>query len=828
MRAHSGAIYQIIFYSEDLNFIHIETTKSRSGADLLAALQRAVKFFSDRGASPSLIHQLKSDATTTNVKIVRMDNECSELTKAWLATTNITLELTPVAQHRTNKAERAIRTWKNHFLATLAGIDPECPLSLWENFIEQAELTLNLMRESPASPTMSAFESLCGKFDVNATPIAPLGMKVLVHDTPENRGTWQAHGKPGFYTGRALLHYRCHTVWMIASRATRISDCLSWHPVLLKMPGSSPLEELTAVIEDAKRVLTKLLTNPLSAHSSQPISDAAATLSEQLHAMRDLFRPPSAAPIEPPTAPQQRVLPPQFPPGIPLPCGRPPATLNVSWSDLNARPQSPIVIALPLPGAAIDTPAQTAHAPVQRVSNAQVPADINTTQPIPIIAPASISPLIIPFRPNQPISLPRKPRSQHSYFNLSPQEINAVAKPTFKRIGMQFTDDDDPDDIATGTVVSIVRHKQSRKLSYKYWDHNVLDQEPTVATSFDYIDVTYAISHCKWSKRRPVALIAAADDFLRKKGPSRSSIRKARKRNAYVPWYHKLHLRANSASMSTPQAYFDFHACTALDLNEDGTRLTSTSALKGPDKALWEKAHGEEIIRLIESQTGRFIFRHEMPSDRKAAYYNPQVKIKMKADGPQRRVRGTFGGDQVQYPGVTAAYTAHLETIRVLLNSIVSEHASILTADIKDFYLGTPLDRKEYMRINLKHIPLDVQQRYNIVDMVHNDHILMEISKGIYGLPQAGKLSQDRLVSHLATHGYIQCVNTPCLFVHASNGVAFTLVVDDFLIKTKIVVRQNTCLVPFVNCTSSPLIFRTDRNMSVSRSTTTRRNTILI
>jgi hypothetical protein len=61
----------------------------------------------------------------------------------------------------------------------------------------------------------------------------------------------------------------------------------------------------------------------------------------------------------------------------------------------------------------------------------------------------------------------------------------------------------------------------------------------------------------------------------------------------------------------------------------------------------------------------------------------------------------------------------------------------------------------------------------------------MEISNSIYGLPQAGKLSQDRLVKHLATHGYIQCINTPCLFVHSTNGVAFTLVVDDFLIKFK-------------------------------------------
>ena len=55
------------------------------------------------------------------------------------------------------------------------------------------------------------------------------------------------------------------------------------------------------------------------------------------------------------------------------------------------------------------------------------------------------------------------------------------------------------------------------------------------------------------------------------------------------------------------------------------------------------------------------------------------------------------------------------------------------------------------MRIPLKHIPLDVQDRYNIADMVHNGWILMEISKGIYGLPQAGKLAQDRLVAHLDT-----------------------------------------------------------------------------
>ena len=129
------------------------------------------------------------------------------------------------------------------------------------------------------------------------------------------------------------------------------------------------------------------------------------------------------------------------------------------------------------------------------------------------------------------------------------------------------------------------------------------------------------VEYCKWSKYRPslshIATAVAAEDTYRNRSPSRNSIKRAKQRNRYIPWYHKLHLRANSAIINSPQEYFDFHACTALDLNADGTRLTSASALKGPDKLLWEKAHGEEIVRLIESKTGRFIHRHEMPPDRK-------------------------------------------------------------------------------------------------------------------------------------------------------------------------------------------------------------------
>ena len=51
------------------------------------------------------------------------------------------------------------------------------------------------------------------------------------------------------------------------------------------------------------------------------------------------------------------------------------------------------------------------------------------------------------------------------------------------------------------------------------------------------------------------------------------------------------------------------------------------------------------------------------------------------------------------------------------------------------------------------------------------------------GLPQAGMLAQDRLFSHLAIYGYLQDTYVPCRFTHVSDGVTFTLVVNDFGVK---------------------------------------------
>ena len=80
---------------------------------------------------------------------------------------------------------------------------------------------------------------------------------------------------------------------MEESRATRISDCLAWFPVTVKMPGSSPIEELTAAVESVKRILNKLLSAEAGSNSRQPLQEAEATLAEQLSTIRQLFQPNS-------------------------------------------------------------------------------------------------------------------------------------------------------------------------------------------------------------------------------------------------------------------------------------------------------------------------------------------------------------------------------------------------------------------------------------------------------------------------------------------------------------------------------------------------------
>ena len=181
--------------------------------------------------------------------------------------------------------------------------------------------------------------------------------------------------------------------------------------------------------------------------------------------------------------------------------------------------------------------------------------------------------------------------------------------------------------------------------------------------------------------------------------------------------------------------------------------------------------------------TIHFIHPSVKPVDRQVTYCKIVPTLKPhKAE--KHRIRLTVDGNRIDSPGLVSTPTAEMQTVKLHLNSVISDvNASYLVTDIKFFYLNTPMNRFEYMRIPVKHLPDDIMEQYNLASLVVNGHVMVEIRKGMYGLPQAGLLAQQRLNAHLLKFGYNKCTHTPGLYTHHTRPTTFTFVVDDFGMK---------------------------------------------
>ena len=188
-------------------------------------------------------------------KIQVLDNECSQQLKEYMINNNIKYQLAAPGQHRTNAAERAIRTFKNHFIAGLCSTDEHFPLHLWDRLIEQAVITLNLLRGSRLNPQHSAWSQLNGPYDHNAWPLAPPGIHVLVHEKPDNRKSWGKHANDAWYIGPAINHYRCFRVYMRETQSERVTDTLTWFPKHVPLPTATSTEIIAAGLQDVVKEL---------------------------------------------------------------------------------------------------------------------------------------------------------------------------------------------------------------------------------------------------------------------------------------------------------------------------------------------------------------------------------------------------------------------------------------------------------------------------------------------------------------------------------------------------------------------------------------------
>jgi hypothetical protein len=153
---------------------------------------------------------------------------------------------------------------------------------------------------------------------------------------------------------------------------------------------------------------------------------------------------------------------------------------------------------------------------------------------------------------------------------------------------------------------------------------------------------------------------------------------------------------------------------------------------------LWTQGFGNECGRLFQgirdipgTDTCFFTALKNIPNNRNITYgkivcdYKPHKKEK-------EHVQLTVGGDRLDYSGDVATSTADITTFKILIKSTLStEKAPMMMMDIKNYYLGTPPPRFEYMKMLLSRFPEEIIQKYNLNDLAVDGWVNIETRKGM-------------------------------------------------------------------------------------------------
>jgi hypothetical protein len=242
----------------------------------------------------------------------------------------------------------------------------------------------------------------------------------------------------------------------------------------------------------------------------------------------------------------------------------------------------------------------------------------------------------------------------------------------------------------------------------------------------------------------------------------------------------------------TDDDFRTYHCLHGNAINPDTGQPAEFKELRrSSDGLLWIDANDQEVGRMFQglgpdspmpTGTGTlfFIKASAIPKHKIPTYINVVA-----ADRPEkeqtRRIRWTAGGDRIIYLGNKTCRTAGMTTAKLLFNSVVStRRGRFMTLDLKDFYLYSTLDEYEYVRIPVYLLSQKIIDLYQLEDKIVNGCVYAEVRKGMYGLPQAGRLANEQLREFLKPHGFVPCPVTPGLWKDLQSDLMFSLVVDDF------------------------------------------------
>jgi polyhydroxyalkanoate synthesis regulator phasin len=266
-----GHQYYFVAYAYDPNYIFAIPMRNVKDESILKAFDNVFQELKEKGFKPEF-----------NV----MDNQATRPIKEYLKKENAKWQFVEPHNHRINAAERAIQTFKNHFISGLCSTDRDWPLQLWDQLTPKALITLNLLRTSRIDPTKSAYHQMFGhKYDWNAHPLAPPGTKAVIYESPDTRTSWGNRGLDAWYCGPALDHYRNSIFFVPATKAYRTSGSFDLFPQHCILPTFTPEQHSTEVCSELFESVQKL-SKPAKQKLLRKISKALEIVSNDTQVQR--------------------------------------------------------------------------------------------------------------------------------------------------------------------------------------------------------------------------------------------------------------------------------------------------------------------------------------------------------------------------------------------------------------------------------------------------------------------------------------------------------------------------------------------------------------
>ena len=700
-----GNNYIFILYGYDSNAILSTPLPSRQASKITSAWTNCHNLLQRNGYAP-VLHIL--------------DNECSTSLKDAFKKNSVDFQRVPPHTHRRNAAERAIQTWKHHFISGLASCDPSFPLAEWDRLLPQCDITINHLRSSRRQPNLSAHACIFGTLDFNKTPMAVPGTKVLTFEAPSQRRTFAPHGREGYYIGPSPEHYRCYKTLLTDTNSIRDTLTLDWFPKTVPFPKVTNDTYLRQTADDLLSLLQP--TQPeRQAHELTYGSSVTNAYVQIAQLLRRATAPPAAPPTS--TTIASTPAPPPRVPTLPVPPPRVPTPTA-------PQPRVPTPIA---PQPRVPTP--TAMQP-------RVPTHVATPPLVPTQSATTNRPTAVVPQPTLPVRQPRVPTATHQP-NMQTQRQSFQP---LQQTGQQ--------------MFPYSFNKFPPQAFYPPMSHLA----PTPRKTYLPMRPIHP------SMRRPYYDNAArynqATQFLAQ---------------AAISTQYEHHIAALSTAPvagkqeSLPKLLKgpDKERWTRGNANEFGRLLPNGIGKDRPEK---DKIKGTGTIFPIR--------RHAIPPDRKITYANfvcnirPQKaethRVRMTAGGDKL----DYPGDPSS-PAV-AILDAKIHINSTI--SDAKHGARYLTLDIKNFYLGTPMTYFQYIRVKREIIPQEVMDEYNFT-IETDGHVYFEIRRGMYGLKEAGIIAFKQLVNKLRPYGYEPMKHTPGFWRHTTRKTTFTLCVDDFGVK---------------------------------------------